>query len=287
MKPFELADEPLALDGAAMVVGAPDTGVADGQGFLWAEECALLGRVNLIEFRWHFDDAYRTTCPDTFGGSPGSPLHSSDPSADAHMIYALINTTVEAGTACYLGVPCEVAADAGVRVNPGHSYATPIDGLGHCFNAGRFVLAAACPLAPLDQFELDGVPAPSQPPAEWNTTLSGSSAFYRYNVGEVGTVDCRSDTGYSGPIRLADALGEAEGFFLLCVLGGPTPIGGFRVAFADLSDRGLDRDRYDGADRGHRVVDPGISGPLRGPAGVCRSGVLKLRAEVGSRRNFD
>ena len=223
VQPFALADAPLADESEVFVIGAPSSGLPEGETFLRLENCRLTGRANLIEFQWHFDDTYRTSCQDIFGGSSGSPLFS----VEDNVVTAVINTTVEGISPCYLGMPCEIDAN-GVMLNPGNSYAIPVHGLANCFNAaGEFAMTANCPLPPVDQLAFDSFSPLGQPPLTWSATLTGTLPYYRYKSGAAGAVDCRSAENYSEPIALSDApiiddaIPAEEGFYLLCVLAGP------------------------------------------------------------------
>ena len=221
--PFPIADVPLDLESQVRVVGAPSSGLDPAEAYLREEICQVNGRVDLLEFNWHFYDSYRTTCQDIFGGSSGSPLFS----AESNTVYGLINTTVEGSSACYLGTPCEIGSD-GVTLNENASYATPIHGLATCFDAdGDFSLSHDCPLPPPSQLTFAEAPlSASQPPLTWGATLSGTLPFYRYKTGTAGVVDCRSAEGYGPTIVLADsatiddAIPDEEGFYLLCVQAG-------------------------------------------------------------------
>lgn len=221
--PFPIADAPLDPESQVRVVGAPNSGLDPTEAYLREEVCQVNGRVNLLEFSWHFYDHYATSCQDIFGGSSGSPLFS----VETNTVYGLINTIVEGSSACYLGVPCEIGSD-GVTLNQNTSYVTPIHGLAACFDdGGDFSLADACPLPPPSQLIFAEAPSfASQPPLTWAATLSGTLPFYRYKTGAAGVVDCRSAEDYSPTIELADsptidnAVPDEEGFYLLCVLAG-------------------------------------------------------------------
>ena len=221
--PYSIANAPLDLFREVRVVGAPSEGLDPADAYLREELCQTNGQVDLLEFNWHFYDAYRTSCQDIFGGSSGSPLFS----AETNTLYGLINTTVEGSSACYLGVPCEVGV-GGVEVNESASYATPLDGIGACFTQdGEFDLSPDCPLPPSAQLSFDDIPRPvGQPPLSWDASLAGDLPYYRYKTGAAGVVDCRAPEGYSAPISLADnpiihdAIPDEEGFYLLCLLAG-------------------------------------------------------------------
>lgn len=223
--PFPIADTPLKYPSEVHVVGAPSSGLPPADAYLRQEYCQVDGRADVLEFNWHFYDSYRTNCQDIFGGSSGSPLFA----AEENTIYALINTTVESDSACYLGAPCEIMPD-GVVLSPTSSYATPVHGLSACFdNAGNFSMTDACPLPPLNQLSFAEAPAAaSQPPLSWHATLTGTLSSYRYKTGAVGAVDCRSAENYGPPIALVehptinDPIPDEEGFYLLCVLADGT-----------------------------------------------------------------
>ncbi|MDX9990839.1 MAG: serine protease [Anaerolineales bacterium] len=223
LQPLSLADRPLVEASDVFVIGAPSSGLPEDESFLRLENCRLAGQVDLIEFNWHFYDTYRTNCQDIFGGSSGSPLFS----AQENTIAAIINTTVEGISPCYLGVPCEIGLDGG-RPKPGNSYAIPVHGLSRCFDAaGKFSLAADCPLPPGQGLTFDSFSPVGRPPLTWSATLTGRLPYYRYKSGALGKVDCRSTENYSDPIAVSaaptidDPLPAQEGFYLLCVLAGP------------------------------------------------------------------
>lgn len=225
--PYPIAEAALEPGSKVRVVGAPSSGLEESEAYLREEICQIREQVDLIEFNWHFYDHYATDCQDIFGGSSGSPLFA----IDNNTIYGLINTTVDGSSACYLGVPCEISSDGSV-LNPGTSYASPIQGLNDCFDdTGNFALSNTCPLPPTSQLDIEEGPhSPSQPPLTWSTTLAGDLPFYRYKTGAASIVDCRSEEGYSAAISLAknptidDVIPNEEGFYLLCVLAGKSAV---------------------------------------------------------------
>lgn len=219
------------------VVGAPDTGMPADLAYLREEQCLATGRANVFEFIWHFDDTFRNSCQDIYGGSSGSPVFD----ADLHAIVGLMNTTTVGGlTPCGLGSPCEVATD-GTTWKPDTSYATPVIGLERCFAAGVFdPLLDACPLDKGRQLTISGYPTQGtqspligpdgQPTAPtWNATLSGERPYYRYQIGRAGVIDCRDQAGYGPVVALAEQslidepLPLDEGSYLLCVIAGESP----------------------------------------------------------------
>ncbi|MGH2592769.1 MAG: trypsin-like serine peptidase [Anaerolineae bacterium] len=238
IQPFAIADTAPTPTAAISVLGVPVTGIQPEEWYLRREDCSMTGQADLLEFQWHFFDAFRNTCRDIFGGSSGSPVFAEGSDA----VFALINTTTVGGEyACALGVPCEVTG-TGTQMRPNTSYATPIVGLSRCFNAdGRFGLGAPdCPLDDGQQLKLSGHPLSAIQPvvtdntgatrrAAWNTTLSGDFTHYRYKTGPVSSVDCRDEAGYSDPIALVkdnlieEEIPEAEGFYYLCLVAGDRP----------------------------------------------------------------
>ncbi len=235
IEPLPLADALPEGVFALRVVGAPTSGVPEAQSFLREERCTTRPSVDLFEFIWHFTDALPNTCRDIFGGSSGSPVFAGDEPA----VIGLINTTTVGGlTPCALGAPCEVRPEGTLFVAD-TSYATPVAGLGACFDAaGAFdVAAAGCPLDDGRQLLISGYPTQGtrnptmtpdgqSVPATWQATLSGELPYYRYKIGRAGQVDCRAQEGYGAPIALADAslidepLPAEEGSYLLCVVAG-------------------------------------------------------------------
>lgn len=238
IRPLTIADgmpeEPFAM----RVVGVPVSSVPADLSYLREERCLAVGRADLLEFIWHFNDAVINACQDIYGGSSGSPVFAGDDAA----VIALINTTNIGGrTACGLGNPCEVRPD-GVVMNPDTSYATPVAAVGACFGEdGRFDLSAAgCPLDDGRQLSLEGFPPQgiqsvtvtadgSEQVAGWNTALVGDLPYFRYKIGRAGEVDCRTEEGYSEVVALAERslidepLPPEEGFYVLCVLAGESP----------------------------------------------------------------
>lgn len=234
IQPFAIADATPASTNIS-VFGVPVTGLPPDEWYLRREDCLMIGQVDLLEFQWHFFDSFRNTCKDIFGGSSGSPVFAQDSDA----ILALINTTTVGGEyACALGAPCEVTNNR-IYLSPNTSYATPIIGISHCFDAeGRFNLdLSTCPLDDGLQLSLEGQPlSPTQPivtdengvaqRVTWNTALFGDFTYYRYKIGAVSSVDCRDADGYSDPIELRnnnlieDEIPEAEGFYYLCIVAG-------------------------------------------------------------------
>lgn len=237
IQPFAIADTAPAPTSIS-VFGVPVTNLLPEESFLRREDCSMTGQANLLEFQWHFFDAFRNTCRDIFGGSSGSPVFVKDSGA----VFALINTTTVGGEfACALGVPCEVT-DVGIQMHPNTSYATPIFGISNCFDSeGRFDLDSSnCPLDAGDQLTLEGFPLSAIQPVitddsgathrvTWNTTLTGDFTYYRYKTGTVSDVNCRAEDGYSDPIALTkdnlieEEIPEAEGFYYLCVVAGNSP----------------------------------------------------------------
>lgn len=238
IQPFVIADSAPMPTATISVFGVPVTALPPEEWYLRGEECSMTGQADLLEFQWHFFDAFRNNCRDIFGGSSGSPIFAKG----SDTIFGLINTTTVGGEySCALGVPCEVS-DTGIDLHPNTSYATPIIGLSHCFDEqGRFSLSLSdCPLDGGNQLMLDGYPLSASQPiitddagltyrAAWNTTLAGDFAYYRYKAGAVSAVNCRAESGYGDPIALAtdslieEEIPEAEGFYYLCVVAGNSP----------------------------------------------------------------
>lgn len=237
IQPFAIANTAPAPT-TVSVFGVPVTGLLSEESYLRREDCSMNGQADLLEFQWHFVDAFRNTCRDIFGGSSGSPVFAEN----SHAIFALINTTTVGGEfACALGVPCEVT-ETGIQMHANTSYATPIFGVSNCFDSqGRFNLDASnCPLDNGHQLTLEGYPLSASQPvitdntgatsrATWNTTLSGDFTYYRYKTGAVSSINCRAEDGYSDPIAIAtdslieEEIPEAEGFYYLCVVAGNSP----------------------------------------------------------------
>ncbi len=227
---------PLALGAAdpvagveVRVVGAPTGAVPTEEQFLRQTRCMLGEPVDLLEFQWHFRNAYPNACSDIRTGSSGSPVLDS-----GGRVVSLINTTTAEAThssgdfPCYLGQPCELT-DEGYGYRRDTNYALPVAAIRACFPEGRFTLGGDCPLDDGRQLRTTGPNRYLRPGAAWNVALSSDSlTHYRYKTYRQGQGDCRVADGY-GPVqelaaapRITDALPREAGLYLLCVLAGRT-----------------------------------------------------------------
>lgn len=237
VRAWTLTGAPPEPGAAVVVVGAP-LGFPEGP-YLRLAACRLGARAPLVvERQWHWFDLSRADCADIRGGSSGSPVLQRD----GARLVGLVNTTTlgsEGLADCWLNRPCEVGPD-GARSLPGTSYVVPLGDLWRCFDeAGELEpTLAGCPLDAGRGLAVDpgwlGARHPGQPdvlgrPAarEWNVAVASPDwAWYRYKIGPLGRVDCRSDAGYGPALPLvpgatiADPLPEAEGRHALCAVGG-------------------------------------------------------------------
>ena len=115
------------------------------------------------------------------------------------------------------------------------SYATPVHGIFRCFDQANSLDPGrpGCPLDPGLQLTVASGANEVQPeangkPATWGATLKGTQLYYAYKRLAAGEDDCGTYSGYSAPIRTADApvisdpIGRADGYYFLCVIAGNT-----------------------------------------------------------------
>jgi len=233
VRPLELeATEPARAGDRVEAVGAPGLFFDIEERFLRRSRCQILNeRVDLLEFRWNFRNSQASDCEDIVGGISGSPLIAGK----SGKVVGIVNTTthlawMKGGDAdCYLGRPCELR-DGGQRVEEEVSYLIPVQGLLECFDGeGRFQLARpGCPLDPGRQLTGARQGRSTKPGGRWATTLEGAFPYYRYKTVKAGGGTCTDPDGYSRVTAKAergiidDPLPDAEGRYLLCIVGGPT-----------------------------------------------------------------
>ena len=233
--PWAAADVPASPSEPVVVVGAPlqSGGVGD---FLRLATCSISGVAPIVlERQWYWYEPARLGCKGIAPGSSGSPVISR---VSGRMVGVLNTTTQNSeGLAdCGLNRPCEAEGHGGTS-QPDMSYAVPLTGLGLCFDDdGQLDLERpACPLddgrqaAPQPGW-LGAVnpdlanPALGKPQPTWDVQVTGPFDVYRYKIGPAGSVDCRSESGYSGTrpsaTKVGDALPAEEGRYALCLLGG-------------------------------------------------------------------
>ncbi len=237
IQPLRLAAAQPGPGDAVQVAGIPVTGVPEADRVIRLSRCAAGETVQLLEDRWHTDDAVRNNCIGIRGGSSGSPLLDA-----GGEIAGLIFTTTwgaPALAACAANRPCEVASTG--TISPDEtSYSTPVAGLAACFAPdGRFdILAPDCPLDPGRQLAISGYPLspvnpnrpggnPARPtPSSWNTKPQGAFRFFSYKTGPVESTSCRSPEGYAQPRPLQpdtlidDPFPTSDSRLRLCVVAG-------------------------------------------------------------------
>lgn len=237
INPLPLAKQ-LPITGTPIkVYGIPVNEIEPNQQFLRQSSCVQGKKTDLIEFTWTWWDMYANQCGNIKGGSSGSPVISSLNDG----VFGLINTTtIDAGSPCYLGAPCE-SSTQGVSFSENTSYMLPVVGVQGCFtSSGKFdINAPDCKLDKGKQVKLAGSPIGSINPSAneiggrpanklWNYTVS-EMTHYRYKIGQMGVSNPRDLTGFSEVISTAvkpiinDSLPTKAGHYYLSVIGGNSP----------------------------------------------------------------
>ena len=226
--PFPLASR-VAAGAAVRLAGVPTGGFDEAELHLRLSEGRLLAPAAVLEGRWLWPVTLPFRAPSIVPGISGAPVLDT-----SGRVLGVVSTTTQGaeGSGCGVGEPCEVTA-AGATLRPDRSYASPVVGLGRCFDGrGRFALGGACGLD--DGFgvfaEEAPAPRPLPPrlggaPRPWGVVLSGDAPEVRAKVGPLGTTDCRRLEGYGPPVA-RDAFGyttaavpQADGAYVLCLLG--------------------------------------------------------------------
>jgi hypothetical protein len=156
--------------------------------FLRLGRCTLGPRVQLIEGSWIWNDELSNNCPDLYAGASGSPLFD----AESDEVIGVIGTTTllnfEQGPDydCQRNRPC-VVGGGGPVMQRDTSYASPVHGIGQCFDPSNTldVQRPGCPLDPGMQLTVNAGLNEVQPetngsPATWEAALSGSQRYYAY-----------------------------------------------------------------------------------------------------------
>jgi uncharacterized protein (TIGR03437 family) len=206
--------------------------------FLRRGRCTLGPPAQLLEGSWIWNDVRSNDCPDLYAGASGSPLFDA---ASGEAIGVIGTSTVlsfEHGPDydCQLNRPC-VLRTGGPAVEENTSYAAPIAGIAQCFdrNNNLEIERPGCPLDPGYQLTVrsgsnEVRPEADGKPAVWDAALSGSQRYYAYKHFLAGADDCGRLQGYSAPIPVTaapvirDPIGPADGYYLLCVIAGETPM---------------------------------------------------------------
>ncbi|WP_438027199.1 trypsin-like serine peptidase [Sorangium sp. So ce233] len=244
IEPLPLADAPPAAGDPIELAVVPvehDGGEYPEQ-YVRRARCAEGDRrPDVIEHQWHWVDMHVNDCQGMGTGASGGPALDR-----RGRVFGVFNThfrTNEPLEPCYLDYPCEVGDGKPERGVEGASYVADATAIAACFDAdGRFDLAAAgCALDPGGHASLSRTPSriatptlgePPEP-SGWDVRLApASDTHYRYKVGPVASVDCRSADGYSDPIAIEDdrlaklPVPAEEGLYAMCVLTGSGDVGG-------------------------------------------------------------
>ncbi|WP_437964280.1 serine protease [Sorangium sp. So ce260] len=244
VEPLPLADAPPAPGEPIEIAGAPveHDGGKYSDTYVRRARCTEGDRrPDLVEHYWQWYDMHVNDCQ---GMGPGA---SGGAALDQHgRVFGVYNThfnSIEPLDPCQLNYPCEVGDGAPERGVPGAAYVVDATGLASCFDSeGRFDRTTpGCALDPGGHASLSRTPSRIVTPTEgeppvpsvWDVSLSSTSdTHYRYKVGPVESVDCRSAEGYSDPIGIEDKRLEKlpvpaqEGLYAMCVLSGSGDVGG-------------------------------------------------------------
>ncbi|HTN90256.1 MAG TPA: trypsin-like peptidase domain-containing protein [Sorangium sp.] len=244
IEPLPLADAAPAAGEPVELVGVPvehDGGEYQDR-YLRRARCKQgARRPDVVEHYWYWRDMHVYDCRGMGPGAVGGPA------LDQHgRVFGVFSThfkTAEPLDPCYLNYPCEVGGGEPPRGVKGASYVADATGIAPCFDAeGRLDLTnAGCQLDPGGHASLIQIPSriarpaqgePSEP-SVWGVRLASTSdTHYRYKVGPIESVDCRSAEGYSEPIRAEDdrlaslPVPAREGLYALCILAGSGDVGG-------------------------------------------------------------
>jgi uncharacterized protein (TIGR03437 family) len=235
--PFHLASSKPRAGQSVFWTGIPLSPIPPELQFLRLGRCTLGSPVPLLEGSWIWNADHSNDCPDLYAGASGSPLFD----ADANEVIGVIGTTTtlnfEQGPDydCQVNRPC-VTRGGGPVMQTNTSYASPVQGLGQCFDQANVldVNRVGCPLDPGYQLTIQSGANEVQPevngsPATWNAALGGSPHYYAYKHFPIGEDDCGSFSGYTAPIPVAtapvinDRVGSKDGYYLLCVIAGDMP----------------------------------------------------------------
>ena len=238
IRPLRLASTPAVAGQPVFWTGIPLSPIPLEVQFLRRGNCTLGEHVQLLERTWIWTDELSNDCPDLYEGASGSPLFDSA----SHDIIGVIGTgnlmNFEEGPEydCQANRPC-VLQTGGPVMQKYTSYASPVLGIGRCFDRSNNldVRRTGCPLDPGVQLTISSVNTEVKPlvngqQATWDAALSGNQRYYAYKTFAVGEGDCGSASGYSEPVALAsapvirDTIGGSDGYYLLCVVAGDTPV---------------------------------------------------------------
>ena len=212
---YDLARLPSAGD-EIRVVGVPVVGVPADEQVLRGDTCTAGEEARLVEFEWLWDTPIGSDCAGILGGNSGSPVFAAD---DPTRVVAIVNTTTigaAPGVTCYLGQPCELAAD-GATMQTDRTYAVPVAAWEDCFTPAWDPTAAGCPVEPAPT-TVDAPQRAVRPGATWAATIGGGvGGPYQAKTGPAGVTDCRRSDGYvpAGPTFDAP-LPATEAVYVLC-----------------------------------------------------------------------
>ncbi|MGK3990064.1 trypsin-like peptidase domain-containing protein [Sorangium sp. So ce136] len=243
VEPLPLADAAPAAGEPIELAGVPvehDAGAYQDRYVRRARCKEGTRRADVVEHHWYWRDMHVNDCRGMGPGATGGPALD-----EQGRVFGVLGTyfkTVEPLDPCYLSYPCEVGGGEPERGVEGASYVVDVTGIAPCFDAGgRLDLTnAGCRLDPGGHASLTEIPSLIARPARgepseqsaWGVRLASTSdTHYRYKVGPVESVDCRSAEGYSAPIGIEDdrlanlPVPAKEGLYALCILAGSGGVG--------------------------------------------------------------
>jgi hypothetical protein len=235
--PFHISTASPDPGRAVFWTGIPQSPIPPELQFLRLGRCTLGTRVQLIEGSWIWNNELSNNCPDLYEGASGSPLFDTESGEILGVIgtSTLLNFEVGPDYDCQRNRPC-VSRAGGPVMQQDTSYASPVQGIGQCFDQSNAldVLRPGCPLDPGLQLTVNAGQNEVQPevdgkPATWAAALSGIQHYYSYKHFRMGEGDCASADGFSTPLSvtsaplISDPVGSSDDYYFLCVIAGDTP----------------------------------------------------------------
>jgi V8-like Glu-specific endopeptidase len=235
LRPLTLASEPAIVGAPLKVIGIPLGGIDPSEQYLRQMLCKQEGKVDLVEWHWHWFDSQRNNCANIVKGNSGSPVLNN-----LGQVVSLLNTTSVGAISesCYMGNPCEVQSDKTALV-PNKSYAVGLERLPKCFDGeGLLRFTQDCFLPRPEILAVTNAPSnPTAPidrqgqPLLWKTSIT-SPQFrqMQWKFGPLFKTNCRDLEGYTEPQSLDQGILNGtpipteNGIYGLCLLGSTADI---------------------------------------------------------------
>lgn len=140
LAPYSLARPPSPGE-EIRVVGVMAGDDADEEEVLRADACAAGPSTRVAEGEWLSDAAIPSDC----AGTSGSPVFRDNGSTRVVGVVSTTTFGAAAGATCDSGLPCELTP-TGAVLQPGRTYAVPVDAWADCFAPGWEPTAEGCPV---------------------------------------------------------------------------------------------------------------------------------------------